>query len=77
MAQKAESNCGLHPLVHTLLEMNLVQDVADRGSRWSETRGTLETYTHCMGHGFVFERGIGPDYPGRGKYVSRFRRPND
>ncbi len=43
----------------------------------SETRGKLETYTHCMEHGLVVEKGIGPNYPGSGKNVSRFSRPND
>ena len=55
----------------------MAQYVADRGTRRSETRGTLKTYTHCMGHGLVFGKGIGPYHPGRSKDVSRFSRPND
>jgi len=30
-----------------------------------------------MEHGLVVEKGIGPNYPGSGKNVSRFSRPND
>jgi len=53
------------------------KEITDRGTRWSETRGTLETYAHCMEPGLVFEKGIGPNYPGSGKDVSRFSRLND
>jgi hypothetical protein len=30
-----------------------------------------------VGHGLVVGKGIGPNYPGRGKDVSRFSRPDD
>jgi hypothetical protein len=53
------------------------KEITDRGTRWSETRGALETYTHCMEHGLVVGKGTGPNYPGSGIDVSTFSRPND
>jgi hypothetical protein len=53
------------------------KEITDRGTRWSETRGTLETYAQCMEPGLVFEKGIGPSYRGSSKDVSRFSRLND